>query len=31
MLKAENLVLYVDENGSRKCLLDHSRWMMEKC
>lgn len=22
MLKAENLVLYVDENGSRKCLLD---------
>ena len=23
MLKAENLVLYVDENGSRKCLLDH--------
>ena len=29
MLKAENLVLYVDENGSRKCLLDHISFQVE--
>ena len=29
MLKAENLVLYVDENGSRKCLLDHISFQVD--
>ena len=29
MLKAENLVLNVEDNGSKKCLLDHISFQVD--
>lgn len=29
MLKAENLVLHVEDNGAKKCLLDHISFQVD--
>ena len=29
MLKAENLVLHVEDNGTKKCLLDHISFQVD--
>ena len=29
MLKAENLILHVEDNGAKKCLLDHISFQVD--